>query len=128
MKGVLIREIRIEPKTKIKIAKKHGVQFTEIKKALMDDPSSRYIQRIKNRTYILVHLGNRYLTVIFYFKDGIATILNAVKWLVLTCEPNTFVIFWTGNSTETFPFYVYAVRTKLYAGPTIDTFALLHLY
>ena len=77
MKEVFIREIRIEPKTKIKIAKKHGVQFTEIKKALMDVPSSRYVQRIKNRIYILVHLGNIYLTVIFHFKDGIATILTA---------------------------------------------------
>jgi len=74
---MLIKEIRIEPMTKIKIVKKHGVQFTEIKKALMDDPSSRYVQRIKDRVYILVHSGIRYLTVIFHCKDGIATVLTA---------------------------------------------------
>ena len=71
---MIIKEVQIDKETKYKIYKKHGIMFNEIKNILL---SNLHIRKTKDNKYMAIGKYNRYLTIIFKYKNGIADIITA---------------------------------------------------
>lgn len=62
--GLIIKAVKIEPKTKYKIYEKHRVTQEEIENTLLDKPK---IRKVKN-VYIAIGIWRRYLTIFFAYN------------------------------------------------------------
>ncbi len=69
-----IKEVTIAKEVKIKIYRKHGVRFCEVKDVLMLNP---LVRRARDGKYVAINNVERFLTVIFSCIDGIADIITA---------------------------------------------------
>ena len=70
-----VNEVIIESYTEEKINKKHGVYRKEIEDALFEGNPIFY--RTKDDKYVAIALKERYITIIFLYRKGIATIRTA---------------------------------------------------
>ncbi len=71
---MIIKEVVIDKKVKIKIYHKHGIRFKEAKEALLNKP---LVRKIRDGKYMAVNLVERYITIIFSHENGIADIVTA---------------------------------------------------
>lgn len=71
---MIIKEIVIDKKVKVKIYNKHSIRFREIKAVLMNNPLAR---RTRDGKYMAVNRIERYITVIFSYDNGLADIVTA---------------------------------------------------
>lgn len=80
---MIIKEVQIDKKVKYKIYKQHGIIFNEIENTLLS--SKLYVRKTKYNKYMAIGKYNRYITMIFVYKNGIADIITAypsAKWQI----------------------------------------------
>ncbi|MEK6952172.1 MAG: hypothetical protein AABX29_04090 [Nanoarchaeota archaeon] len=70
-----IKKVLIELNIEEKINKKHGIYREEIEYALLDGKPIFF--RTKDNKYVAITSKERYITIIFLFKKGIANIRTA---------------------------------------------------
>ena len=71
---MIIKEVVISPRVKVKVFHKHGIRFKEIKAVLINRP---FVRKTKDGRYFAVNLVERYVTVIFSYEKGTADIVTA---------------------------------------------------
>ncbi|MBW2975138.1 hypothetical protein KY366_05465 [Candidatus Woesearchaeota archaeon] len=71
---MIIREVVIDKKVKVKIYNKHGIRFREAREVLLNKPLAR---KTRDGRYMAVNRAERHITVIFSYYNGIADIVTA---------------------------------------------------
>jgi len=71
---MIIENIIIEDKVKEKVLDKHNVTAEEIKSVLLRNP---LVLRTKEKRYLAIGFGNRYLTIVFEYFRKTANIVTA---------------------------------------------------
>ena len=69
-----IKQVMIAKEVKIKISRKHGIKFKEIKEVLLNNP---LVRRTRDGKYIALNVVERYLTVVFAYSNYAADIVTA---------------------------------------------------
>lgn len=72
---MIIKKILVELKIEEKINKKHGVYRTEIEAGLLEGKPIFF--RTRENRYIAITLKERYITVVFLYNRGVASIKTA---------------------------------------------------